>query len=559
VIRLGTRGSDLALRQSSLVTERLRAAGETVEVEIIHTRGDATDRPFREIEGKAFFTRELDEALIERRIDLAIHSLKDLPTEDPEGLVTLCVLPRADSRDLLLVGRDTTVLRDAGGVALPRGIRIGTSSARRFAQLQHAFPGVKVVDLRGNVPTRVARLRRGEFDAIVIAAAGIERLGLELKDLTVVPLDPPLFLPAPGQGVLAARARAADAALVDRLRSLVDPDAADCARAERRLLERLEGGCSLPLGALARRGETGFVLEACLAHDGRMRRARAEAADPDEAAALVAESLVGGAAMPTIVVTRPDGLDHELAQAIEKNGLAVVTQPAIRFVPRPIDDRMRSILRALDAFDVVAFTSRQAVRSFIEVLKRAHVPGARLKSIAALGPATRGELERHGLRVEITGDGTGALAFAESIVRKNAAATHVLHPGPAEPDPEFARRLARARMRVTPLPLYETLPVQDDPALPPGPIVAIVASPSAARAFLGRASVRARLAENPCRIHLVAGGATTAAELERLRHPAAACAGSPSIDALLPALGDVLEVLARSAPFAGRPAVEVKP
>ena len=163
MIRLGTRGSDLALKQSGMVTERLRALRRQVEVVIVQTRGDATDRPFREIEGKAFFTKELDDALLEKRIDLAVHSLKDLPTEDPPGLATISVLPRADPRDVLLLRREIVVRRDAAGrVLLPAGTRIGTSSARRCAQLEHAFPGVKVADLRGNVPTRVAKLRRGE-------------------------------------------------------------------------------------------------------------------------------------------------------------------------------------------------------------------------------------------------------------------------------------------------------------------------------------------------------------------------------------------------------------
>src|SRR5262249_6400527 len=148
---------------------------------VIQTRGDASDRPFKELEGKAFFTKELDEALLARTVDLAIHSLKDLPTDDPPGLATTSVLPRADPRDLLPL----RVAPPNGPPRLRAGLRVGTSSTRRAAQLVAAYPGIKTVDLRGNVPTRVAKLRRGEYDAIVLAAAGLERLGLDLAGLSV--------------------------------------------------------------------------------------------------------------------------------------------------------------------------------------------------------------------------------------------------------------------------------------------------------------------------------------------------------------------------------------
>jgi hydroxymethylbilane synthase len=555
VIRLGTRGSDLALRQSSMVTERLRAAGAQVEVVIIQTRGDQSDRPFRELEGKAFFTKELDEALLDRKVDLAIHSLKDLPTEDPLGLLTICVLPRADSRDVLLLRREVTVLRDASGLALPRGIRLGTSSARRFAQIELAFPGVQVVDLRGNVPTRVAKLRRGEYDGILIAAAGVERLGLDLKDLTAVRLDPPQFLPAPGQGVLAARVRLDDRDLADRIRVLTDPETETCARAERGLLEKLDGGCSLPLGTLARRVDGKVVLDSCLAVDGRMKRSHVEAAGATEAAELAALELAGeekreaneplAPVVPTVLVTRPDGLDQELSRALRDHGVAVVSQPAIRFETVPVSDGMRAAMRALDQFDLVAFTSRHAVRAFFQTARKLGASMQRIKATAALGKSTAGELERHGLNPTLTADGSGGLALAELLANRIPAGAHVLHPGPAEPEPAFGERLARTRIKVTPLPLYQTRPVLDDPELPPGLILAIVASPSAARGLLSRHNVRVLLSERPRRLHLIAGGATTAAELQRLRQEPAAIAHSPMTDDVLIGVAEALEKLAR--------------
>ncbi len=546
MIRLGTRGSELALCQSTLVAQRLRAAGHEVELVVIRTRGDATDRPFREIEGRAFFTKELDDALLDRSVDLAVHSLKDLPTDDPPRVTTICVLKRADPRDLLLLRRDVALRRKGGSPGLlPPGIRLGTSSARRFAELDHAFPGVVVVDLRGNVPTRVEKLRRGDFDGIVIAAAGVERLGLDLADLTVVPLDPPRFLPAPGQGVLAARFRAEDELVGGMLRGLVDADTADAARAERALLEKLDGGCSLPLGALATCVKDRIVLDASLARDGEMRCARVVAVDPVEAAEAAARALLAeppaspassASRKPLVLLTRPDDLDRELSSALRERGLAVLSQPAIRFEPRALDESARATLDAVASFDLVAFTSRQAVRAFASIAPRADGGSARARRIAALGPATADELVNAGLHADVVGDGHGAAAFAAELARELPAGTRVLHPCTAEPDPAFRETLQRAQVHVTDLPLYATLPVDDDPPLPDALLVVVLSSPSAARAFLARPRVAARLAEVPRRIQLVAGGATTAAELERRGRPPSARARSPVIVDLLPAI-----------------------
>ena len=295
---LGSRGSDLALwqarRVAALIGERLHLE---CRIEIVKTRGDRIqDVAFTKMEGKGFFTKELQDALLEGRVDLVVHSLKDLPTDEPEGLEIVAVPERAASADLLL-GRLGAVQRPPDGtVGLEPGAVLGTSSLRRAAQALDRWPGISVTALRGNVPTRVDKLRRGEYDAILLAAAGLRRLGLDLAGLDVAELPPELMLPAPGQGALAIEARRDDPS-TRLLAALHDADAARLVAAERRLLQLLGGGCHLPLGCLAVPEDGGVRLTAALGAVDEavtrvaMSRVSAVAADPEAAARACFEAL----------------------------------------------------------------------------------------------------------------------------------------------------------------------------------------------------------------------------------------------------------------------------
>jgi hydroxymethylbilane synthase len=304
-LRLGTRGSDLALwqarRVAGLMADRLDTA---CEIEVIATRGDRIqDVAFRKMEGKGFFTKELQEALLERRIDLVVHSLKDLPTEEPEGLEVAAILERADPADMLLARPGVAEIDPTDPLRLPSGTVVGTSSLRRAAQVLARSPGVEIRALRGNVPTRVRKLREGRYDAILVAAAGVARLELELDGLTVNPLPPEAMLPAPGQGALAIEARADDEA-TRILGRLHDPAVARCVEAERTLLALLGGGCHLPLGCLATEDPHGIRLQAVLgeidddATQATVARVAAVAAEPALAARICFEAL--GAALPGV-------------------------------------------------------------------------------------------------------------------------------------------------------------------------------------------------------------------------------------------------------------------
>ncbi len=288
-VRIGTRASRLARWQTAHVAELLRTAGIESEPVPIRTTGDlVTDVPLPRIGDRALFTRQLDEALLDGRIDLAVHSLKDLPTTLPEGVALVAVPGRADPRDAL-VGRSSLALRD-----LPAGSIVATSSLRRRAQLLHARPDLTVPDLRGNVETRIGRLdAMPSWAAIVLAAAGLERLDLTTRITERLPLD--LMLPAPGQGALAVTARGEDSALRAALaRALDRPDIARAVAAERAVLATLEGGCHAPIAAIAEEaGGTLHLRARVLSLDGRQLIEETAVVDPLDDAAAAGREVAG--------------------------------------------------------------------------------------------------------------------------------------------------------------------------------------------------------------------------------------------------------------------------
>ena len=283
-LRLGTRRSALATTQSSWVADRLRDLGFEVDLVEVTTEGDR-DRttPLADLGGTGVFVSALREALAEGRVDLAVHSLKDLPTAADPRTVLAAVPVREDPRDAL-VARDGLTLAE-----LPAGSRVGTGSPRRRAQIGALGLGLVVTDVRGNVDTRLREVREGRLDAVVLAAAGLRRLA-RIGEATEL-LDPIQVLPAPGQGALAVEVRSGDADTIAAVASLDDPDARACVTAERALLAELEAGCSAPVGALAEvvEGTDGPELSlraVVAAPDGSDDLRRSLTGDPDAAEAL---------------------------------------------------------------------------------------------------------------------------------------------------------------------------------------------------------------------------------------------------------------------------------
>ena len=284
-LRIGSRGSQLALWQSEWAKAQLLKthAGLSVEIEVIKTTGDANlAASFSEIGSKGVFTKEVDEALLSGRTDFSVHSLKDLPTTLPDGLILTAVSPREDVRDALC-SRESSTLSD-----LPEGAKVGTSSLRRQALLRSERPDLELVALRGNVDTRLKKLETEEMAAIVLAGAGLNRLGLgeHISDL----LDPESFTPAAGQGVMAIVSREGDDDTNELLSILEDSDSRHAVTAERQALADLGGGCRIPFGAWARNEGGELVVDGVVAHPDRGGPVRGKViGDPSEAAVLGSE------------------------------------------------------------------------------------------------------------------------------------------------------------------------------------------------------------------------------------------------------------------------------
>ncbi len=293
-LRIGTRGSALALWQArSIAHSLLGVTGIEAEIVIIKTSGDKFQQAsFSQIGTKGIFIKELEDALLDERIDLAVHSMKDVPTEMPDGLTIAAIGKREDVRDALLSTSGATL------ASLPQNARVGTSSLRRQSQLLYARRDLRLLELRGNVDTRIEKLKRGDYDAIVLAKAGLDRLGLSGNISQVLP--PELSLPAAGQGAIGIEARTRDAATLRVLTALEDAETRSAVTAERSALAGLGGGCQVPIGAWGRVENGKLLLDVVvLSPDGTQRMGEKDSGSPEEAEAIgkrVAQKLRDGGA-----------------------------------------------------------------------------------------------------------------------------------------------------------------------------------------------------------------------------------------------------------------------
>jgi hydroxymethylbilane synthase len=300
-LKLGTRGSDLALAQAHWTAGALRNAGCEIEIVTISTAGDRSQAPsFGSIGPQGVFVTEIEQALSAKQVDIAVHSYKDLPTAPPAGLTVAAVPTRVDAADYLLVRKDAYAGLANGLLPLQAGASVGTSSARRQAWLRHFRGDINILPLRGNVPTRVRRLASGDYDAIVLAHAGIERLRESgdtldalLADIEMIRLDPALFVPAPAQGALALQCRTDEAAVRDLLSALDHPPSRQAVTAERGLLALAEGGCDAAFGAYCHAGASGFELRAMTESSGKISYAEASGETTDAVIRIAWDALAG--------------------------------------------------------------------------------------------------------------------------------------------------------------------------------------------------------------------------------------------------------------------------
>ena len=292
LLRVGTRGSKLSLVQTNIVLDQLKRKNSSliVETKVVRTKGDEDQAtPIFSINQKGIFEKEIDQAVLARKIDVAVHSLKDVPVFEGDTELVIASVPQRGSPANVLVSRSNRPLRE-----LKSGSRVGTSSLLRVAQLKRARPDLQAVPIRGNVDTRVEKVEKGEFDAVILAEAGLVRLGLKGRIAERLSLDD--FMPAPGQGILALVARQEDKQILELLQSIEDPSTRAQADAERELVKVLEGGCKVPIGALASSNRDSLSITGCiLSKDGKTRLESTKSGNMREGAKLgrmVAEELI---------------------------------------------------------------------------------------------------------------------------------------------------------------------------------------------------------------------------------------------------------------------------
>lgn len=471
-LKIGTRGSKLALTQTNLVAQMLEAAWPdlTCEVEIFTTKGDQTQAagiPLPKVGGKGLFTAELEAALRNGTIDLAVHSLKDLPVEDAPGLIVGAIPVREDVRDVL-VSSDGASLDQ-----LPAGSVIGTSSIRRQAQILFHRPDLVVKPIRGNVDTRIKKVMAREYDGAVLAASGIKRLGIDEYITEYLPNW--LMLPAPGQGALGVQCRAEDSETQQRLDSITDISSYLCTKVERIFLQALGGGCSLPVAAHVMQKGEGFIFHGRVsAPEGQSRiEVRLTGKDPEAlgmaaaelALAQGAERLIGRDSSlmgKRVLVTRELSQAKPFIDKLLQKGAVPIRFPVLEFQPLPVPEFANL---DVNMFDWVLFTSGNAVRYFFESFAdnrwQLADKGWQDFKIAVSGSATAAVLESYG----VLPDFVPTEFIGEQLVAGlgNLDGLNILMPRSKKGRPEIAKMLRDKGAVLLEIALYDTVPTDPSP------------------------------------------------------------------------------------------------
>lgn len=488
-ILIGSRGSDLALWQANYAKERLEAQGYEVTIRIIKTQGDRIQHlSFDKMEGKGFFTKELEEALMAHEIDLAVHSYKDLPSEQPEGLAIAGISYREDPSDTLLVHPDAYDPLQPYG--LKQGATVGTSSVRRKAQLYLLRPDVQIADLRGNVPTRIQKLRDGQYGAILLAQAGLNRIHADLGTLHVHTFNPTEFVPAPAQGVLAYQVRSSDPVATEAVRSISDQATETINHIEREALRLMEGGCQVPLGIFAREQGGRFHVWCSLAESAESipRRMYLNTHQVKGLPEMIV-TRARASSEASVFITREVGQESLFRRILEARGCRVLGKSLLDIKPLP--------LPPLPAGDWLFFVSRNGVQSFMEQTIQP-LP----YRIAALGPGTADALKSFGVIPDFTG--TGEPATTASPFIEIAKGSTVIFPAAQHSLRSMPNLLSECCTCID-LPIYSNRPAEGIAV--PEADVAVFTSPMNLEAWFSNPPGRKPK-------HWVAIGTSTAAALE---------------------------------------------
>lgn len=465
-LTIGSRGSQLALWQAHHIESRLQSLGVATRLEIIKTTGDKiTDVPLAQVGGKGLFTKEIEEALLDGRIDLAVHSLKDLPAVLPDGLA-IAAIPERELPFDALVGLPLADLKP--------GARVGTSSLRRAAQLKRLRPDLVIENIRGNLDTRLRKLDEGLYDAIVLAAAGLRRLGW--GDRIAEVLTPEFMCPAVGQGALAIETRSASEAY--EICGKLDHEPTRIAvTAERAVLAALGGGCQVPIGAHAEVRDGRVRMRALIAHpDGSDVVVLVDEASVEKAEELgqgmALRLLEGGGreflraaygeALPLagrrVVVTRATDQASTLSEALRRLGAQVVELPVVAFAPPEDWSGVDVAIAALDKYEWLVFTSANGVRFFFERAKQTGTSVGNVRAkICAVGPATAVAVENYGLAVHLMPHDFAGEALADALTRQGVVGRRILWARAAAARETVPEALRAAGAEVDAVAVYRTI------------------------------------------------------------------------------------------------------
>ncbi|MCQ6960787.1 hydroxymethylbilane synthase [Mucilaginibacter aquariorum] len=470
---IGTRGSELALWQANFVKDSLAAINITAELKIIKTQGDRIlNLSFDKLEGKGFFTKELEEELLAGTIDLAVHSHKDLPTENPPGLIIAAVSEREDPAELLLILKDCVDVRQK--LSVKYGGMVGTSSNRRKAQLLAIRPDLEIEELRGNVPTRINKLRDENYDAIMLAKAGVTRLGIDLSEFHVEELTPTEFIPAPAQGVLAIQIRESNTDLFEALQALHHPEVAEDLALERGVLKMFGGGCHLPLGVYCRRDDGKFQVFTSKAEAGDEFPDRffIESDTLDGVADKIVARFAKGRKFPSkVFISRDISATSYFRKALEKHKIEIEARSLIRTVP--VITKFDSYI--LKNIDWVFFTSKNAVEYFFKLGPQF----PKKIKFGVMGSGSEDMLRRNGHFANYVGESNDTAEVAEDFAAL-ANGTVILFPGADSPMRSIQQGLS-AETKIIDLPVYET--VLEEEVEPSGADVLVFTSPSNVEAY----------------------------------------------------------------------------
>ena len=493
---IGSRGSDLALWQANYVQSELKKHGIETEIKIIKTQGDKVqDLSFDKLEGKGFFTKEIEDALLAKEIDLAVHSHKDLPTTSPDGLVIAAVSEREDPSELLLINK--TAVDAKQKYSLKKNAILGTSSSRRKAQMLAFRNDIEIKELRGNVPTRIQKLRDKNYDAILIAAAGVERLQLDLSDFEVLKLNPKEFVPAPAQGVLALQIRQEDDALFTILQDFSDSKVQEQIAVERKVLNLFDGGCHLPLGVYCEtdtddNDELFFKVWTSMAEvwNAAPKALYTEAKSTDGLALKIVEKIK--AIKPTSVFISRDSRPNDyFSHVLKVNGYTVFSKALI--------DIKSIAVKNIPSTDWLFFSSKNAVKFFFQ-----HKPQIENTKIGCVGKATADELRKFGKRADFIGNSVDTKLIGKQFAATVGKGT-VLFPQAKESMRSIQQAFTNPKQTID-IAVYET--IKNNVEVIPDFEIAVFTSPSNVQAFFEKNKITAEQ-------KIIAMGDATAAMLKK--------------------------------------------